>query len=85
MVRALVLRAFGFGFNTTTKQLSAINVRREDECYADADAATYLLGSPAKKPLNKSPFIRCLDYGAGKDGYWTYSTWCCRSRTALIA
>jgi hypothetical protein len=72
MVSALVSRAFGFGFNTTREQLSEINVRREGKSYADVDAATYLLGSPQKKPLDKSPFIRCLDYGAGKDGYWTY-------------
>ena len=25
-----------------------------------------------KPPLAESPFVRHLDYGSGKDGYWTY-------------
>jgi hypothetical protein len=73
MVSALVLRAFGFGLNITSEKLSEINRRCEGKCYADADAATYLCGSPQKNPLEISLFVRCLDYGAGKkDGYWTY-------------
>jgi len=29
-------------------------------------------GLSTKKPLKESPFIIYLDYGSGKDGYWTY-------------
>ena len=45
---------------------------REGNKYKDEDAATYLLGSSLKKPLDGSPFVRYLNYGQGKDGYWTY-------------
>ena len=40
--------------------------------YADEEAATYLYGNSAKKELLESPFVRYLNYGQGKDGYWTY-------------
>ena len=32
---------------------------------------TYL-GMLQKKPLKDSPFVQYLEYGSGKDGYWTY-------------
>jgi len=31
-----------------------------------------LYGSSAKKSLIDNPFVRYLDYGSRKDGYWTY-------------
>ena len=38
----------------------------------DEELATYLVGSEAKISLTESPFVRYLNYGSGKDGYWTY-------------
>ena len=38
----------------------------------DCEAATYLYGKFTKHPLKDGPFLRYLDYGSGKDGYWTY-------------
>ena len=38
----------------------------------DEEAASYLSGTKNKEPLTESPFVRYLNYGAGKDGYWTY-------------
>jgi hypothetical protein len=40
------LHAFGFCLDITSEQLSESNKRREGKWYADADAATYLRGSP---------------------------------------
>ena len=72
MASALVSRAFGFGYELNDQQLSEINKTREGKKYADEEASIYLYGSASKKPLVESPFVRYLDYGSGKDGYWTY-------------
>ena len=40
--------------------------------HADEEAATHLFGNATKKPLKDSPFVQYLEYGSGKDGYWTY-------------
>ena len=72
MVSAMVSRATGFGLQITDEQLLEINKLRLNKSYVDAEAATYLRGSSTKKPLKESPFIIYLDYGSGKDGYWTY-------------
>ena len=72
MVSAIVSRAFGFGLAVNDAQLLVINAERKDKVYKDAEAATYLYGSPNKSPLTESPFVRYLNYGQGKDGYWTY-------------
>ena len=72
MVSAMVSRAFGFGMDISKDNILEINKLREGKQYKDEDAATYLLGSSLKKPLDGSPFVRYLNYGQGKDGYWTY-------------
>jgi len=72
MVSAMVSRAFGFGLEITEAQLLEINNRREGKQYVDTEAATYLYGHPNKSKLTESPFVRYLNYGQGKDGYWTY-------------
>ena len=72
MVSAMVSRAFGFGMEISDKDLLTINELRVGKKYADEEAATYLYGSSSKKTLLESPFVRCLEYGQGKDGYWTY-------------
>ena len=49
-----------------------MNNTRENKVYTDTGAIIYLFGTSDKKPLTKSPFVRYLNYGSGKDGYWTY-------------
>jgi hypothetical protein len=72
MISALCSREFGFGYFISNEELTKINEMRKDTKYADEEAATYLFGNPNKKDLSESPFIRELEYGTGKDGYWTY-------------
>ena len=72
MVSAFVSRALGLGLTISEMQLSEINKVRAGQSYTDEEAATYLKGNSRKPPLKESPFIRYLNYGAGKDGYWTY-------------
>jgi hypothetical protein len=72
MVSAMCSREFGFGFVISRQQLATINLLRQGKLYADEEAATYLLGNPQKSELTESPFIRFLEYGATKDGYWSY-------------
>ena len=67
MVPTFVSRAFGLGFKIGEEQLSGINKTGEVKSYKDEEAATYLLGRKTKNPLTKSPFVRYLNYGAGKD------------------
>jgi hypothetical protein len=73
MVSALCSREFGFGLDLTVEQLAKVNERRQNKKYGDEEAAIYLLGSAGKKDLISSPFVRYLEYGKGKDGYWRYN------------
>ena len=52
--------------------MKEINEKRKGEKYSDEDAATIVHGSPYKPPLKESPFVRELQYGQNKDGYWNY-------------
>ena len=72
MVSAMVSRAYGFRLTLTEEQLTSINTLRENTQYKDVEAATNLHGNPMKCPLTESPFIRYLEHGSGKEGYWTY-------------
>ena len=72
MVSAFVSRAAGFGLKIAADKLEAINRTRADTQYTDEEAAIYLYGSANKNALSESPFVRYLNYGSGKDGYWTY-------------
>ena len=72
MVSAIISHAFGFGLDITAEELLVINEKREGKEYTDMEAATYLFGNSSKKPLKESPFVRYLEYGSGKYGYWTY-------------
>lgn len=56
----------------SVNELSEIKKMRVSKTYADKEGATYLYGSSAKKALLESPFVRFLNYGQGKDGYWSY-------------
>jgi hypothetical protein len=72
MVSAIVSREFGFGFVLTNEELSAINLLRQGKKYADEESATSLFGHAKKAKLETSPFIRSLEIGMRKEGYWTY-------------
>ena len=72
MVSAIVSRSLGWGMIITDNELLEINKLRLGKKYTDEEAASYLNGSDLKKDLVESPFIRYLNYGAGKDRYWTY-------------
>jgi hypothetical protein len=72
MVSAAGSREFGFGFcKIAEEQMKITNEERRGKRHADEDAATCRLGSPLKKDLEESPFIRMLEHGAGKDGHWS--------------
>jgi hypothetical protein len=73
MVSALCSREFGFGLDLSVEQLAKVNEMRQNKKYGDKEAAIYLLGSADKKDLLSSPFVRYLEYGKGKDGYWSYN------------
>lgn len=75
MVSGMTSREFGFGLTINDAQLAEINRTRATQEYKDKEAAEYLLGTAAKKnsPLKSSPFTRILNYGKGKDGYWSYN------------
>jgi hypothetical protein len=72
MVSAIMSREFGFGFLLTLQELAAINLIRTGKQYADEESATALFGDANKPKLTESPFIRTLEIGIRKDGYWTY-------------
>ena len=56
----------------TAEYLEKINRKRvRDVHYFDRVAAQYVNEHTPKKNLTKSPFLRMLEYGANKDGYWT--------------
>ena len=72
MVSAFVSREYGFGMDISEAQLVDVNESRKNKAYTDAEAAICLFGASDKKALIESPFVRYLNYGSGKDGYWTY-------------
>ena len=73
MVSLCISYQFGFGMKLTNKQLTSVNTHRNGQNYVETEAATFLNGSSAKPPLSESPFLRLLEHGQGKDGYWTYN------------
>ena len=72
MVSAITCREFGFGLTVPDYVLHQVNEKRRGKKYSDENAAIEIYGSSLKKRLDKSPFIRELEYGKNKNGYWTY-------------
>jgi hypothetical protein len=73
MVSGTKTRMHGFaGPKLKKPDFDLVNEARQGKYYPGyaAEAARNLLGSSAKKPLTESPFVRMIDYGAQKDGYW---------------
>ena len=72
MVSAMQCSEFGFGMELTDEELTKTNSKRKsDGDYFDTIAAFDVLGITKKKDLTESPFVRLLEYGANKEGYWT--------------
>ena len=74
MLSAFTSREFGFGFKMLTdNELAIVNDKRDGTFYSDKDAAISLGFKEGKKmPLDNQRFIVKFEYGAGKDGYWSY-------------
>jgi hypothetical protein len=72
MVNAIMSREFGFGFELSLQDLTAINLCKEGNQYADEQSTMSLFGNANKKHLPKSPFICTLEIGIRNDGYWVY-------------
>ena len=53
--------------------LVKVNSKISREKYSDEKAATILFGTRHKPALTSTTFIRQLEYGQNKDGYWTYN------------
>mmetsp|Transcript_18080 Transcript_18080/g.31860 ORF Transcript_18080/g.31860 Transcript_18080/m.31860 type:complete len:154 (+) Transcript_18080:288-749(+) len=72
MISAMQSREFGWGMTLSEDQLKQINVKRaRDVGYCDEVASKDVLGTTKKADLTESPFIRKLEYGSNKEGYWT--------------
>ena len=76
MVSAFCSREFGFGMPVTQSQLDEFNNKRRNKNYRVSESAIAKYGTPVKRKLTKSPFVRQLEYGANKDGYWDYHQMC---------
>ena len=74
MLSSFVSREFGYGMLLTETQLVIVNEYRKGKHYSDVDASIMKLGSSLKRKLTESPFVRQLEYGARKEGYWTYES-----------
>jgi hypothetical protein len=59
----------------SVEELQQINTYRANKDYADHDAAVAAKdeGGARKKDLKASPFNCEFEYGANKEGYWTYN------------
>ena len=76
MISAFKSRDLGFGHRPfTNEEIIRINLHRQGKCYVDTEAAMELLGSVAKDDhpmqLGGSPFVRYLQIGKNKEGYWS--------------
>ena len=84
MVSALQLREFGWGFPPLTKdqveKINAFRSKEENKHYCDRDAAEQVRKTSEKKPFDEksNPFLVWFNYGASKDGYWSYEHLVCQ-------
>ena len=79
MVSALQSREFGFGLRELSEEeWKKVNDHRASQEYLDKDAAKMIQGSAKKKPLESDPFKQYFQYGAAKDGYWSYEHLVCQ-------
>ena len=72
MVSAFQSRKFGFVLPLNKNELMKVNEKRNGEKYVDGEAAILKQGTANKQPLTSSPFYVEFEYGANREGYWTY-------------
>ena len=72
MISALISREFGYGLPLTKAELQRVNNYRKNRCYCNQESAKNKRGKIEKDALTESPFIRRLEYGSNKGGYWDY-------------
>ena len=72
MISSFVCREFGYAMEISKEDLEKVNAKRQNEKYADEDAAMTVNGKTTKDSLTKSPFEQSFEYGAALEGYWTY-------------
>jgi hypothetical protein len=66
------MHTFG-GPKLSNDDFEKVNEKRQGQSYSGyaAEAAPNIKGSSLKKALTKSPFVRMINYGPQKDGYWS--------------
>ena len=72
MISAFTSRELGFGFQMSPEMLQLVDDTRKGKRYSDEKAAISLYGKSLKQDLTSSPFVRELEYGQNKEGYWNY-------------
>ena len=72
MCSFIVSREHRFEWELTKAQLKKVNKYRENKVYCDEKAAIDKLGKKKNDKLKISPFKRKIQYGAAKEGYWSY-------------
>lgn len=72
MISAFVSGEFGFNWQLSQEQLIQVNHCRKNNFFSDTEAAITKHGKTEKYPLTHSPFQQQLQYGAMREGYWTY-------------
>jgi hypothetical protein len=72
MISGTKTRMQGFCSKLSNDDFEKVNEKRQGQCYSGyaAEAARNIQGLSRKKSLTESPFVRMIDYGAAKDGYW---------------
>jgi hypothetical protein len=73
MISGTKTRMHGFGGpKISADELKKINEKRDGETYSGYafEAARNIFGASGKPKLTVSPFVRMINYGAHKDGYW---------------
>jgi hypothetical protein len=73
MISGTKTRMQGFGGpKLSNDDFEKVNEKRQGQCYSGyaAKAARNIQGLLRKKAFTESPFVRMIDYGAAKDGYW---------------
>jgi hypothetical protein len=73
MVSAFQCREFGFGMELTEEDMYKINDKRLGTKYHDHVAAVEVNKNSGKRKLTESPFVRYMDVGENREGYWDYN------------
>ena len=75
MVSAFISREFGYGFSLLSSgYLQKVNSFSEGQDYTCENAAMSKYGNMKKQKLTEQIFVKWLEYGASKEGYWNYDS-----------